>query len=43
MSVVMHGAVELLTPVAHTAYTKGDLADLVYADDTLLLGVHLRI
>ena len=39
MTVLMHDAVNLLSPAARAAYEKGELADLVYADDTLLLGV----
>jgi len=39
MSVLMQDAVELLSPAARRAYDQGDLADLAYADDTLLLGV----
>ena len=38
MSVVMHDAVQMLPPESRQAYDKGDLADLVYADDTLLIG-----
>jgi hypothetical protein len=33
MSVMMHDAVELLSPSARIAYERGELADLVYADD----------
>jgi len=39
MSVLMHDAVDLLSPTARASYEKGELADLAYADDTLLLGV----
>ena len=39
MSVLLHDAVRALSPEAHAAYQRGDLADLVYADDTLILGV----
>jgi hypothetical protein len=39
MSVLMQDAVELLGPEARRAYDQGDLADLAYADDTMLLGV----
>jgi len=39
MTVLMHDAVELLSPAARAAYEQGDLADLAYADDTLLLGM----
>ena len=35
----MHDAVDMLTPAAREAYTNGDLADLAFADDTLLVGV----
>lgn len=38
MTVLMHDAVELLGPQARAAYEQGDLADLAYADDTLLFG-----
>ena len=38
MSAVMHDAVAMLSPAAKAAHERGDLADLVYADDTLLLG-----
>ena len=38
MSAVMHDAVATLGQPARQAYEKGDLADLVYADDTLLIG-----
>ena len=38
MSVVMHDAVGMLPKEAKEAYDRGDLADLVYADDTLLIG-----
>ena len=39
MTVMMHDAVELLPAEARAAYDRGDLADIVYADDTLLLGM----
>ena len=39
MSVIMHDAVGMLSPPAREAYRKGALADIVYADDTLLLSV----
>ena len=39
MTVLMNDAVESLGEEARSAYAKGDLADLVYADDTLLVGV----
>jgi len=45
MSVIMHDAVASLPDAARQAYDKGDLADLVYADDTLLIGassIHLQ-
>jgi len=38
MSAVMHDAVGLLSTQARAAYDRGDLADIVYADDTLLVG-----
>ena len=39
MTVLMHDAVGLLGDAAALARGRGDLADLVYADDTLLFGV----
>ena len=39
MSVLLHDAVGLLGPSAAQLYSTGDLADLVYADDTLIIGV----
>ena len=39
MSLVMQDAVALLSPAAQEAYKQGDLADLAFADDPLLLGV----
>ena len=39
MSAVMQDAVDMLTPAAKAAREHGLLADIVYADDTLLLGV----
>lgn len=38
MTAVMEDAVEALPKSAKLAYERGDLADLVYADDTLLIG-----
>ena len=38
MSALMHDAVSLLSPSAAQAYSQGNLADLAYADDTLLIG-----
>ena len=38
MTVLMHDAVSNLDDAASRAYFRGDLADIVYADDTLLLG-----
>ena len=38
MSAIVHDAVGLLSPDARAAYDRGDLADIVYADDTLLAG-----
>jgi len=38
MSVIMHDAVAKLSPAATAAYNRGDLADLAFADDTLVLG-----
>ena len=40
MTVMMADAVTLLSPRARDAYERGDLCDLVYADDTLLLGTN---
>jgi hypothetical protein len=42
MSAVMHDAVKLLSPPAREAYEKGALADIVYADDTLLIGASAK-
>ena len=39
MSVMLTDAVSMLGEAAKTAYEKGDLADLLYADDTLLMGI----
>ena len=39
MTVMMHDAVNLLSGATKEAYVKGELADLAFADDTLLLGV----
>ena len=39
MTVVLHDAVSLLSPAAKRAYDDAALADLIYADDTLLIGV----
>ena len=39
MTMLMRDAVALLSPEAKVSYDRGDLADIVYADDTLLLGV----
>ena len=39
MSVLLQDAVGLLGPSAAQLYSTGDLADLVYADDTLIIGV----
>ena len=38
MSVLLQEAVCLLGPGARRAYDQGDFADVVYADDTLLMG-----
>ena len=38
MSVLLHDAVGTLSDAAKIAYNRGDLADVVYADDTLLMG-----
>ena len=45
MTVFMHDAVSNLSGAALVAYSRADLADLVYADDALLLGtsdLHLQ-
>ena len=45
MTVLMHDAVAKLDVSSLDAYHRGDLADIVYADDTLLLassGRHLQ-
>ena len=39
MSVLMHDALSMLQGDAREAFERGDLADVVYADDTLLMGV----
>ena len=39
MTVLLRDVVDSLGPEAGEAYWRGDLADLVYADDTLLMGV----
>ena len=39
MSVLLQDAVDILNDVASAQYSKGDLADVLYADDTLLLGI----
>ena len=39
MTVLMKDALELLPQQAREAYAKGDLSDIAYADDTLLLAV----
>jgi len=38
MSVMMGDAVSLLSPLAKAAYDRQELADIAYADDTLLIG-----
>ena len=38
MTVLMHDAVDMLPSQARSAYDRGDLADIRFADDTLLLG-----
>ena len=40
MSVLMHDAVSLLGADARSAFDKGTLSDLIYADDTLLIGAN---
>jgi len=42
MSVLLHDAVGLLGTSAANEYAAGELADLVYADDTLLIGISKR-
>ena len=39
MSALMHDAVGMLGAQAKAAYDRGDLSDIAFADDTLLLGV----
>jgi len=39
MTVLLHDAVGLLGESAKAAYQKGDLSELLFADDTLLIGV----
>ena len=39
MSVLLSDAVSMLSDGAKDAYAKGDLSDVVYADDTLLIAV----
>ena len=40
MTVLLHDAMSMLSEPAKAAYAKGDLWDVVYADDTLLMGVN---
>lgn len=40
MTVLMHDAVSLLSAGARASYEKGALTDLIYADDTLLIGTN---
>ena len=42
MTAVMHDAVSFLPEDARAAYDRGELADVVYADDTLLLGANVK-
>ena len=42
MTAVMHDAVSSLPQDARAAYDRGELADVVYADDTLLLGANVK-
>ena len=37
MAILLQDALSLLSPPARLAYDAGELADLVYADDTMLL------
>ena len=39
MSVLLHDALSMLQGAAREAFERGDLPDVVYADDTLLMGV----
>ena len=39
MSVLLSDATAMLSPSAESAYQRGDLSDVVYADDTLLISV----
>ena len=42
MSVLMHDACSFLSPAARAAYQRGQLADVTFADDTLLVGIAPR-
>ena len=42
MAVFLHDAMQMLTPEARAAYDRGDLADITFADDTLVLGASKR-
>ena len=42
MTALMQDAISSLSPEARNAYERSDLADLAYADDTLLFGVSAR-
>ena len=39
MTVLLHDAVDFLASSSETAYKKGDLSEVLFADDTLLMGV----
>ena len=39
MSVLMDDAVRMLSIEARAAYERGDLAEVIYADDTLLVSI----
>jgi hypothetical protein len=43
MSAVMNDAVKSLSPSSKAAYENRDLADIVYADDTLLIGANPQL
>ena len=43
MSVLLHDAVSALGPDAKREYERGELADVVYADDTLLMGTDEKL
>jgi len=42
MSVLLKDAVSMFSPEARQAYDRGDLSDVIYADDTLLISVSVN-